>query len=306
VTAPFAALAQKPMAVVAWIGFDYNVAYEGLRQGLRDLGYIEGGNLILEYHYPEKAGVDFAQLIAKLAARKIDVLATGGFPATEAARRAGVKMPVVFVVADPVGSGFAASLAHPGGNMTGLSLAVEEQFSGKWIELVKEAAPQVTDVASWNPSNHSSATSWWAMQALAPKLGLKLQSVELRAPRELDDVLAKLKHGRADALIIDSDSATGLVQVDIAAFARVNRLPLISVFRRVVDAGGLMSYGPKLSELWRQAAVYVDKILKGTKPADLPVQQPTKFELVINLKTAKALGLTLPPLLLARADEVIE
>jgi putative ABC transport system substrate-binding protein len=305
---PLAAAAQqKPLPVVAWIGFDYNASAHGLRQGLRDLGYSEGQNLVLEYHSPKGTVAGFTGLIADLAARKVDVIATGGFPATDAAHRVRLAVPVVFVVADPVGSGFVMSLAHPGGNMTGVSLAVEEEFSGKWLELLMETAPQVSSIAFiWNPSNHSSATSWRVMQELAPKLGITLRSVELHAPKELNEAINNLKRSQVGALILDSDSATGIVQGDLAAFARQQRLPLLSVFRRVVEAGGLMSYGPSLYQLWRHAAVYVDKILKGAKPADLPVEQPTTFELVVNLATAKALGLTVPPSILARADEIIE
>jgi putative tryptophan/tyrosine transport system substrate-binding protein len=302
---------QKAMPVIGWTGFDnINSATDGFRpfrQGLHELGYIEGRNIAFEYRVPKGGDVSFAASIAELAALKVNVIATAGFLATEAAHRAALTIPVVFVVADPVGSGFVASLARPGGNMTGISLAVEEQFSGKWLELLKETAPQLSRAAYlWNPANHSSASSWATMQALGPKLGVTLQSVELHDPQGLAEAFAKVARERAEGLIIDSDSVTGLVQVQVAAFAREHRLPLISAFRRQVDAGGLISYGPNLRELWRRNATYVDKILKGAKPADLPVEQPTAFELVINLKTAKALGLTVPQSLLARADEVIE
>ena len=295
------------LPVIAWVGFEYNTTVEGLREGLRPLGYIDGRNIRMEYQYPNGTDTNFTALIAELAHRKVDVIASAGYPATQALYQAGVSTPIVFVVADPVGSGFVKSLAHPGGNMTGISLAVEEQFSGKWLELLKETVPQVTKVAYiWNPSNYSSATSWRVMQALAPKLSIGLQSVELRAPKDIQDALAQVKRTNAEAVVIDSDSATGIVQGDIAAFARGNRLPVIGVFRRVAEAGGLMTYGPDLRALWRRAAVYVDKILKGAKPADLPVEQPTTFELVVNLKTARAIGLTIPQSILLRADEVIE
>jgi len=211
---------------------------------------------------------------------KVKIIITGGVQATIAAKRAALPIPVVFTMADPVGAGVVASLAHPGGNMTGQSLAIEEQFAGKWLELLKEAAPQVSRVAYlWNPLNHSSATSWKAMQGLAPTVRLTLQSVEIRDPKDIDTAFAAIIGDRAEGVI---------------------------VWRLAVDAGGLMSYGPSFYELWRHAATYVDKILKGTKPADLPVEQPTRYELVVNLKTAKALGLSIPPAILARADEVIE
>jgi putative ABC transport system substrate-binding protein len=210
-------------------------------------------------------------------------------------------------MADPVGSGVAASLAHPGGNMTGQSLAIEEQFSGKWLELLKEAAPQLSRVVYlWNPMNHSSATSWQAMQGLAPTLGLTLQSVEIRDPKNIDAAFAAIIRDHAEGVIVDSDPVNGSNKERIVEFSAANRLPAIYVFRWYVDAGGLMSYGPNFYELWRRAAAYVDKILKGAKPADLPVEQPTRFELVVNLKAAKSLGLTIPPMILALADEVIE
>jgi putative ABC transport system substrate-binding protein len=191
--------------------------------------------------------------------------------------------------------------------MTGQSLAIEKQFAGKWLELLKEAAPKVSRVAFlWNPADHSSASSWRAMQGLAPTVGLTLQSVELRTYNDIDEAFAAVSRDRADGLIIDSDAATAINKTRIVEFAAANRLPAIYVWRQSVDAGGLMSYGPSFYELNRRAATYVDKILKGANPADLPVEQPTKFELVVNLKTALELGLTIPHTLLLRADEVIE
>jgi putative ABC transport system substrate-binding protein len=298
---------QQGMPVIGWAGFQYNNAVDGLLKGLRELNYVEGKNIAVLYRFLKTSEVGFAAAISELAHRKVDIIATAGFPATLAAHRAALAIPVVYVVADPVGAGFAASLARPGGNMTGLSLAVEEQFAGKWLELLKATLPQVARIGYvYNPANHSSSSSLAAMQALAPKLGLSIHSVELRDRQGVDNALAAVLHEQADGLIIDSDAVTGQVQAPIAAFARAHRLPLISAFRRVVEAGGLMSYGPNLHELWRQAAYYIDKILKGAKPPDLPVEQPTAFELVINLKTAKALGLTVPQTLLVAADEVIE
>jgi putative ABC transport system substrate-binding protein len=298
---------QKAMPVIGWTGFQSDNASDGLLKGLRELGYVEGKNIAVLYRFLKTGDVGFTAAITELAQRNVDIIATAGFPATLAAHRAALAIPVVYVVADPVGAGFAASLAYPGGNMTGLSLAVEEQFAGKWLELLKETSPQVARVGYiWNPANHSSGSSLATMQALAPKLGLSIHSVELRDAQGVDNALATVAHQQAEGLIIDSDATTGQVEAPIAAFARAHRLPLISAFRRVVDAGGLMSYGPNLHELWRQAAGYIDKILKGAKPSDLPVEQPTAFELVINLKTAQALGLTVPQSVLARADEVIE
>ena len=231
--------------------------------------------------------------------QKVDILTPAGFPATDAVRRATSAIPVVFVVPDPIGAKFAESLAHPGGNMTGMSLAIEEQFSGKWLELLKDAVPQVCRIAYlWNPNNTSSASSWSAMQGLAPKLGLALQSVELRDAKGLGQALETILRGRAEAVIVNSDAIMLSIDAQIVGFALTNRLPLISPLRHFADMGGLISYGPSLHELWRHAATYVDKILKGAKPADLPVGQPTTFELIVNLKTAKALGLTIPQTLL--------
>ena len=189
--------------------------------------------------------------------------------------------------------------------MTGLSLMIEEQFAGKWLELIKETVPQVSRLAYlWNPANQSSASSWRAMQGLAATIKVKLQSVEIRYPGSIDDAFAEIIRDRAEAVIVDSDPVNN--QARIIEFAAANQLPAISVFRGFAASGGLMSYGPNLYELGRRAAAFVDKILKGAKPADLPVEQPTRFELVVNLMTAKALGLTVPPSILARADEVIE
>jgi putative ABC transport system substrate-binding protein len=210
-------------------------------------------------------------------------------------------------MADPVGCGVVASLAHPGGTMTGQSLAIEEQFGGKWLELLKEAAPQMARVAYlWNPANYSSASSWKAMHELAPIVSLTLQSAEISDRKDIDEAFAAIARDRAEGVIVDSDPLTATSRERILAFAAANRLSAIFVWRRYVDCGGLMSYGPSFYELWRRAAAYVDKILKGANPADLPVEQPTVFELVVNLKTAKSLGLTIPQSILLRADEVIE
>ncbi len=283
------------------------MALDGFRQGLRELGYVEGQNIAIEARSPAGTGDRLAEQIEELARLKVKIIVTGGVPATLAAKRAALPIPVVFIMADPVGSGVVASLAHPGGTMTGQSLAIEEQFAGKWLQLLKEAAPQLSRVAFlWNPANHSSASSWKAMQGLAPSVGLTLQSVELRDAKDIGEALAAIIRDHAEGVIVDSDPVTGSNKTRIVEFAAANHLPAMYVWRWYVDAGGLMSYGPSFYELWRRAATYVDKILKGASPADLPVEQPTKFELVVNLKTALELGLTIPHSLLLRADEVIE
>ena len=294
--------------MVGWLGFSGDsIARDALRQGLRELGYVEGQNIAIEHLLPEGRGDPFAGPIEELVRLKVNIIISGSSPATAAVHRAALAIPVVFVAADPIGSGFARSLAHPGGNMTGLSLAIEEQFSGKWLELLKEAAPQVSRVAYlWNPANHSSASSWEAMQGLAPRVGLTLQSAELRDPKDIDATLAAIIRDGAEGVIVDSDVIMAANQARIVEFAAANRLPLISPNREFADSGGLISYGPSVHDLWRRAVTYVDKILKGAKPADLPVEQPTRYELVVNLKTAKAIGLTIPQSILLLADEVIE
>jgi putative ABC transport system substrate-binding protein len=293
---------------VGWLVFEAGEGgLDGFRQGLRELGYVEGRDIAIEARSPAGTGDRLAEQIEELARLKVKIIVTGGVPATLAAKRAALPIPVVFIMADPVGSGVVASLAHPGGTMTGQSLAIEEQFAGKWLELLKEAAPRLSRVAFlWNPANHSSASSWKTMQGLAPTVGLTLQSVELRDPKNIGEALAAIIRDRAEGVIVDSDPVTGSNKTRIVEFAAGHHLPAMYVWRWYVDAGGLMSYGPSFYELWRRAATYVDKILKGASPADLPVEQPTKFELVVNLKTALELGLTIPHSLLLRADEVIE
>ena len=310
---PEGALAQRRLEKMPRVGIlspadsDRLPIFEGFRVGLRDRGYVEGRDIVLEFRLTRGDYAALNSLVGELARVPVDVIVPVGFPATKAVHRAALTIPAVFVVADPVGSGFAASLARPGGNMTGLSIGVEGQFSGKWLELLKESAPQVSRVAYlWNPANHGNALSWEAAQRLAPRLGLTLESVELRDPKDIREALAAISREHAEGMIVDSDAVLGSVQAQILDFASTHRLPLVSVFKEWADAGALMSYGPNLPELWRYAATYVDKILKGAKPADLPVEEPTMYELVINLKAAKALGLSIPQSILLRADEVIE
>lgn len=299
---------QAKVPLIGWLGYrEDGIARDGLWQGLHELGYDEGRNIAIDYRFPETKSGGFAGATEQLARLNVQIILTAGVPAATAVHAAGLTIPVVFVVADPIGSGFAQSLSHPGGNMTGLSLAVEEQFYGKLLQLCKEAAPRRSELAFlWNPANHSSASSLTVMQKLAPHLGLTLVSAELRDHRDIDAVFATLRRDAVQAIIVDTDASMIPVQSRIVAFALASGLPLISTTGRYAEAGGLMSYGPSLHDLWRRAATYVDKILKGAKPADLPIERPAKFELVINLKTAKALGLDLPPTLLAEADAVVE
>jgi putative tryptophan/tyrosine transport system substrate-binding protein len=252
--APLPACAQQQVNVplVGWLVFEAGEGgLDGFRQGLREHGYAEGQNIAIEVRIPEESGDRLVEQIQDLARLNIKVLVTGGAPATLAAERAALPIPVVFIMADPVGSGVVASLAHPGGTLTGQSLAIEEQFAGKWLELLKEAAPQLSRIAYlWNPANHSSASSWKTMQGLAPTLGLTLQSVELRERKDIDDGFAAIIRDRAEGVIVDSDPVNGSNQTRIIEFTAMERLPAIYVWRRYVDAGGLMSYGPSFYELW--------------------------------------------------------
>jgi putative tryptophan/tyrosine transport system substrate-binding protein len=247
------------------------------------------------------------RLIAELTHLKVDLILTQGTAVTAAAQHEAGTTPIVTVSGDPVSSGFVKSLARPGGNITGLSFALAEDFGGKWLELVKETVPKASRVGIiWNPTNLSGAAAVKVMEALAPGLGLRLSMQPIRSAADFDAAFAAVTRAKVAALIVMTDPLVSGQPDNIARLAAANRVPTIYGLREFVDAGGLMSYGPKLADLWRRAATYVDKVLKGAKPADLPVEQPTRFELVINLKTAKTLGLTIPPSLLARADQVIE
>jgi putative ABC transport system substrate-binding protein len=279
----------------------------GLRQGLRELGYVENQNIVIEYRYAEGNPDRLPGLIAELTRLKADLILTQGTAVTAAAQREAGTTPIVFVAADPVRSGFVQSLARPGGNITGLSVAQAEHFSEKWLELVKDTVPKASRVGIiWNPTNPILGANLREMVAVAPGLGLQLSSQPVRSVTDIDAAFAAMARTRVAALIVQTDPLVVSRTAQILRLAAAHRVPTIYGLREFVDAGGLMSYGPNFADLWRRAAIYVDKILKGVKPADLPVEQPTKFELVINLKTAKALGLTIPPSLLARADEVIQ
>ena len=280
-----------------------NIRKDAFRQGLRELGYVEGQNIVIEYRYAEGKADRFPDLAADLVRLNVDVIVTVSTPGVLAARKATGTIPIVFVaVNDPVASGVVASLAHPGGNVTGLSTLASE-LGGKKLELLKEAFPKVTRVAHlWNPD---SPTGLSEMQAAAHALGLQLQSLEVRSSNDFDSAFEAVLRERAHALITSPNPVVITHHKRIVEFAAERRLPAIYYDKEFVEAGGLMSYGPDYSDLYRRAATYVDKILKGAKPAELPVEQPTKFELVINLKTAKQIGLTIPDSILYRADKVI-
>jgi putative tryptophan/tyrosine transport system substrate-binding protein len=270
-------------------------------------GGVEDKNLTFEERYAEDSLDRLPPLAAELVSLGLDVIVTLGTLAPLAAKRATAMIPIVMIAAgDPVGSGLIASLARPGGNVTGTSLMAPD-LSGKRLELAKELVPEVSRVAVlWNAANPYSALVFKETVGAARTLGIELQSLEVRAPADFDGALAATTGQQAGALITVEDPLTAGQARKIAKFAVDNRLPTISGLRLFADAGGLISYGANLEDLLRRSVVFVDKILKGAKPSDLPVEQPTKFELVVNLKTAKALGLTIPPSLLALADDVIE
>jgi putative ABC transport system substrate-binding protein len=281
---------------------------EAFRQGLRELGWVEGQNIVIEYRLAEGRYDRLPELAAQWVQLKVDVIAAGGTAATTAAKNATGIIPIVMMsVGDPVGVGLIASLARPGGNVTGLAVTVGSETYGKAMELLKETLPKIRRVAILsNPANPSTSLAMKDVKAAARALGLELQLLEARGPSEFDGAFAAMTRERAEALFVVSEAMFYLHRARLAELAARNKLPSMYTSRDPVKAGAFISYGSSFGDIYRRAAVYVDKVLKGAKPADLPVEQPTKFELVINLKTAKALGLTIPPAVLARADQVIE
>jgi putative ABC transport system substrate-binding protein len=279
---------------------------EPFRHGLRALGYVEGQTIVLEARRAEGMLDRLPDLATELVQLKVDLLVAVGAPAAQAAQHATRTIPIVALMGDPMEMGLVASLARPGGNLTGVS-AQATAVSGKMLELLKEAVPQASSVAVlWNAANPNKVLEWQETQRAAQAFGVTLQSVEVRTPDDFERAFAALTRGRADALLTFIDGLTLTSRRQIGDFTTQHRLPMMAGGREFVEAGGLMSYGMKPRDLYGHLAVYVDKILKGSKPADLPVEQPTKFELVINLKTAKVLGMTMPPSLLLLADEVIQ
>jgi len=281
--------------------------WEAFRHGLRDPGYVEGQNIVLEYRFAVGQNERLPALAAVLVHLQVDLLVTSSGAGAHAAKDATEMIPIVMATSgDPVRSGLVASLARPGGNITGLSLMVTE-LGGKRLELLKEALPHVSRVAVlWNAGNPASPDELRAIETAARGLGLQLQSLAIRHPNELDSVFAAMTREGAEALIAPADGVFWSHRTRVVTLAAEHRLPAVFEAREFADAGSLMAYGPHVPDNYRRAAVYVDKILKGTKPADLPVEQPVKFEFVINLKTAKALGVTIPPALLFQADEVLQ
>jgi len=312
--APFVAEAQKAGKIyrIAYLG-NSSAALESelvaaFRQGLRDLNYVEGQNMAIEYRWAEGRYDRFPALVAEVVRLKVDVIVTAGTPAILAAKEGTKTIPIVMAaIGDPIAAGVIASLARPGGNVTG-STSMTPDIDGKRLELLKELVPGVSRIAVlWNPTNPNNAARMKQMQAAAKTLRLALEPlVGATDSQELDKGFRAIVAARAEALIMESDRALLVHRERIVDLASRRRLPALYPYREFVQAGGLASYEPSYPVMFRRAATYVDKILKGAKPADLPVEQPTKFEFVINLKAAKALSLTIPPPLLLRADELIQ
>jgi len=307
------AQAQQPKKIprVGFIGASSSSAashyLEAFRRGLRELGYIEGKNITIEVRWAEGSAERFPHLIAEMIGLKVDVLVVSAAAGALAAKKSGITTPVVFAaVTDPIGFGIIDSLAQPGGNITGVALAVGEGFSGKWVELLKEAVPKVARIAVLrNPAHLLSEVFLKEMQAAGRAHRVKLDFFEARDPTQLDSTLSKMEKERALALIVTPDPLFGSRRARIVDFVTRRRMPSMFFYKEFVDDGGLMAYGPSWADSYHRAATYVDKILKGTKPADIPVEQPMKFEFVINLKTAKKIGLTIPQWTLMKADKVI-
>jgi len=306
--------AQQPakvarIGVLAALGpYDNADRIEAFRQGLRELGYVEGKNIVIENRWAEGKVERLSDLAIELVRLKVDVIVTTGPIPTRAAKEATSTIPIVMTQdSDPVGSGFVASLARPGGNITGLS-TLRPELSGKQLELLKEVIPKLSRVAVFGTSTHpGNAQILREVEFAAGGFGVKLQYLDVLSRKDIETAFRGAGKGRAEAVLMMVAGGVSLPhRTEIAELAVKNRLPAIHQNRIYVEAGGLMSYGVNFADLDRRAATYVDKILKGAKPADLPVEQPTKFEFIVNLKAAKQIGLTIPPNVLARADRVIK
>jgi putative ABC transport system substrate-binding protein len=286
---------------------DIALWHHAFQQGLHDLGWVEGKNISIEYRYAKGKRDHLPDLAADLLRLNVEVVVVVSVYAARAVQQANKAIPIVMAsAADPVQLGLVASLARPGGNITGLS-EITPEMAGKRLELLKEMVPKLSRVAVlWDPGNDASALSWKEIQSPASQLGLRLHSLEARSPKDFDKAFESATRARAGALAVMPAQLFGANLKRIADLAAKNRLPSIWHLSEFVDSGGLAAYGPDRSDQFRRAAYFVDKILKGAKPAELPVEQPVKFEFVVNLKAAKQIGLTIPPNVLARADRVIK
>jgi putative ABC transport system substrate-binding protein len=275
-------------------------------QGLHALGYVEGQTIVLEERWAEGHLQRLPDLAAELVRLPVDVIVAGNVPAARAASQATARIPIVVAGGDAVGTGLIANLARPGGNITGLATNAAE-LSGKWLELLKEAVPAISRVAVLShPDNPITGPAWQELQVVAPALRVQLQSLSVRDPGELEGAFGAMHREQAEALVVLPAPVFSMHRARINELAARGRLPTVWEWREAVAEGGLLAYGPDIASLWRRAATYVDKILNGTQPGDLPVERPLTFKLVLNLKTAQALGLTIPPALLLQADEVIK
>ncbi len=309
-TAAFAAAQSNKVGRLGFLGVNAVASkafIEAFHGGLTELGYVEGQNIMIEYRWAEGKPERLPKLAAELVALKVDVIFAASAPVIRAAKNATTTTPIVFeMLADPVSAGFVNSLAKPGGNLTGVA-GLAPELGGKRLELLKEIVPRLNLVAALaNPDNPNFQSVLKESQRAAAVLKLRLQVLEVRKPAMLGEAFATMVKGGAEALTVFPDPMLLGEQNTIVDLAAKNRLPAVYGISGVVENGGLMTYAPSQTEMWHRAATYVDKILKGTKPADLPVEQPTKFEFVINLRAAKQIGLTIPPNVLARADKVIK
>jgi putative ABC transport system substrate-binding protein len=308
---PLAASAQSKIPRIGFMGnstaaLEANLV-DAFREGLRELGYEEGRNIVIEYRWADGKYDQFPALVAELIAAKVDAIVTAGTPAALAVKRATTTVPLIMVaVGDPVGTGLVPSLARPGGNLTGLS-SIAPDLEGKRLQLLREVVPALSHVAMFiNSLNPFHVSSMRQARAAAQAMGIKLQLHDIRKSEDLDDAFAAIRKERPDALLILADRVFLHNRERMMDFTNEQRLPNVNAYKELVEVGGLMSYGPSYEDMHKRAAIYVDKILKGAKPADLPIEQPSKFTFIVNLKAAKALGVTVPSQLLGLADQLIE
>lgn len=306
---PLELFAQSPNKIwrIGFIAHRYEKFYDPLFSGLKELGYVEGKNLVIERRYAEGNAEQFKVFAAEMVRLNVDAVIVVTTPAAMAVKNETKTIPIVHPAAiDPVGTGLIASLAHPGGNVTGLAV-LNGETSAKRVELLKEVIPGLASGAVlWNSANPANSLAWRETESAGRKLRVTLKSQELRGPKDFESAFAEMSKQHPEVMLVVQDALTLEYRKEIIEFALRNKLPSMFVGKEWVEEGGLMSYGDRLPERYRRAADIVDKVLKGTKPSDIPVEQPTTFELAVNLKTAKAIGLTLSPAFLARADLVIE